>query len=657
MKKIFTLFLLCIFSLNTLPTFAENVAPMVDPNTGSLDKAPIAPATKKLNDNSKWKNYIQIVDNFVEKTNSEETLNKILERTNAVIASKELKDEFYVELVNYINQKVKAKLETLKYSDKIKEVLNPTISEADKKEANEKILQAQKNLENIFKEQIEKYSKEIKKTSDVIERGEIKSNYNYTDSKENKNYTGKFEFKDYEWKTAGFDASLKWKLEVSAKTTKDNSIESNFRWVWNVEAISKEWDVYFMLRNLYISDEYGISKEFKEFLTKLNELSNSNKFLKLSNADTQEVRKIINSYFVTGQNPISFWNKAYFEAYKKEWNKYFLRPTKDSVCVYAEKVDCEKIYKSSLEDFAKNSEVYLTVENGENKLNVKLSDSYDNASGYVTFDSKNIKEIKVEAVSTDGKEKFNLSYLRASSLNVSIKTSEFSAEFTGKLNSDNDFVSIDANLKSSFINGSFKFAENKFNWELSSKEVSGSIKWELNSQKEIINLYFDLKSNELNANLKYENKKLTSKVNAKDLFTLDIDLNMDHNNIPESGTIKIDSKDFKSNIEWKGGLFTWKTTINSGDKKIFEADHKITLGLNSINIDDNFKLFEEEIDGSLKAKINVSADYQNVNIELKAKEKGKEFIDFSFNSNTSSNRVEWLKIDAPTNFEEVKLPR
>ena len=86
MKKIFTLFLLCIFSLNTLPTFAENVAPMVDPNTGSLDKAPIAPATKKLNDNSKWKNYIQIVDNFVEKTNSEETLNKILERTNAVIA-------------------------------------------------------------------------------------------------------------------------------------------------------------------------------------------------------------------------------------------------------------------------------------------------------------------------------------------------------------------------------------------------------------------------------------------------------------------------------------------------------------------------------------------------------------------------------------------
>ena len=166
-----------------------------------------------------------------------------------------------------------------------------------------------------------------------------------------------------------------------------------------------------------------------------------------------------------------------------------------------------------------------------------------------------------------------------------------------------------------------------------------------------------MKSNELNANLKYENKKLTSKVNAKDLFTLDIDLNMDHNNIPESGTIKIDSKDFKSNIEWKGGLFTWKTTINSGDKKIFEADHKITLGLNSINIDDNFKLFEEEIDGSLKAKINVSADYQNVNIELKAKEKGKEFIDFSFNSNTSSNRVEWLKIDAPTNFEEVKLPR
>jgi hypothetical protein len=81
----------------------------------------------------------------------------------------------------------------------------------------------------------------------------------------------------------------------------------------------------------------------------------------------------------------------------------------------------------------------------------------------VTFDSKNIKEIKVEAVSTDGKEKFNLSYLRASSLNVSIKTSEFSAEFTGKLNSDNDFVSIDASLKSSFINGSFKFAENKFN--------------------------------------------------------------------------------------------------------------------------------------------------------------------------------------------------
>jgi hypothetical protein len=56
-----------------------------------------------------------------------------------------------------------------------------------------------------------------------------------------------------------------------------------------------------------------------------------------------------------------------------------------------------------------------------------------------------------------------LSYLRASSLNVSIKTSELSAEFTGKLNSDNDFVSIDANLKSSFINGSFKFAENKFN--------------------------------------------------------------------------------------------------------------------------------------------------------------------------------------------------
>jgi hypothetical protein len=60
-----------------------------------------------------------------------------------------------------------------------------------------------------------------------------------------------------------------------------------------------------MLRNLYISDEYGISKEFKEFLTKLNELSNSNKFLKLSNVDTQEMKKIMNSYFI-GKDPISF---------------------------------------------------------------------------------------------------------------------------------------------------------------------------------------------------------------------------------------------------------------------------------------------------------------------------------------------------------------
>ena len=109
----------------------------------------------------------------------------------------------------------------------------------------------------------------------------------------------------------------------------------------------------------------------------------------------------------------------------------------------------------------------------------------------------------------------------------------------------------------------------------------------------------------------------------------------------------------KVNGQWMYYVDLWQSFFNL-NTKYFEENNRpewiedilidnqngYSTEINDAAIYKNFKLFEEEIDGSLKAKINVSADYQNVNIELKAKEKGKEFIDFSFNSNTSSNRVE-----------------
>lgn len=137
-------------------------------------------------------------------------------------------------------------------------------------------------------------------------------------------------------------------------------------------------------------------------------------------------------------------NKNIFEVYKKEENKYFLKPS-FYFCEAFYKNNCQKKFYEKL---IKNFEIFLEIEINERKLFIDFKDYFE-INLKIIFDDKKIKKLEFKANENKLKnnfEGFELFFLfENQKLNWEIKNAKnnFFNDFVNFLNENDDFINFD----------------------------------------------------------------------------------------------------------------------------------------------------------------------------------------------------------------------
>lgn len=662
MKKFIAFIVFCILSLNIF-----DVNSFLKERNYIKNDVKINSYKEIIEKNMKGKDYIKVIDQFLKKSESKEKLETVISRMEDIIKSNKITDKFQIALVSYIYLWAKERLIDLESEKRLKEVLNPSISEEDKKTASKKIEEIQSNFYVNSIKNIEETYSIIKKEANVIEKWNFDSNFYFSDSYSKENIYWKFNFNDIESKNTLFDSEVKWKIELNTKVEKDGKTEKSLKVNSDIKWIYKSWDLYFLFENLEIENKLIKETNIEKFIDKIKELSKENKYIKISDKQSQLVNNILGKAFdiSTFSNYLKIiTEKPLFEAYKKQWDKYFLRPTQNFCNILEnpiaflekqwEKCSSSK-YENLLKDFAKNSEIYLTVDWNDNKIFMKISWYYFNLSSYIVFDNKDIKEIKIDgnfpSYDINSLDVAGLHYIKNSKLDAYIKSKEANFEFNWILDRENNFKTINSDLKSDFVNWFFKLENKKFSWELKTDKNFLFINWELDISNKISKLDLDLKIDNLKWKINFQNNNLTWKINMNG-FNLDLDFYLDDNYIPRSGNLNLNIENFlKTNLEWRDWNFNWKTTISNWEKNVFEMEHKIFISKNSFSINDKFIVNEEDI-----IKWNIKLDFSSTSIDLEARWEidSKEIFNINIKANKTSEKSENISIEAPKNYVEFE---
>ncbi|MBF0913548.1 hypothetical protein HXK64_01075 [Candidatus Gracilibacteria bacterium] len=664
MRKFFSILLLCTFLLNgfgakVLAAGVNDAPSLVSPNSilkpqnrNFSGEQSISSSKSILEQRAKGKDYVKTIDAFLEKNKSVETLEKLISRIETVKQSGKVKDEFTSALVNYIYLSAQKSLNDLKAKE-LKEtdvkntgILNPTISEADKKVAAERILKIQNDFYNTVKAEFEKYNKLYLENAYAKQKGDFKFELSARDIDEKNTLYQKLNLKDLESQTSGSDAELRAKVEVETKTKSDGKIDLNVNVDSNLEAIIKGDDVYLLLKTINVKDNFGTDKEFTQFLDKLKEISASNKYLKIGNEEYKQLQGLM------GNNPDSQLNelkklteKPLFEAYKKEGNKYYLRPTQDSCALnkslgsisdpFKEKCsDAE--YKKEVQNFAKNTEIYLTMDGDDSRLDITGNDEYVKAKGYLSFSSKELKEVKFDlnfpSVKNENNATASLYYKKNSELNFNFKSKEANITFESKLNGENNFSYINAKATSKEFNGFLKLENSKLNGELTIDSFGDKFTAKVNGELDSLGKL----------------TKLDVSATAK---------NLDSNFIPQSGEFNLKIDTLTTKLKGANGIFTGETEI----KDVVKINHNISLYQDKIIIDDSFTVDNKvlpndtkDVTGNVRLNLQASSGYFDIDLEVKANSKNIEILDLKLKANSFKTPIDKYEIKAPTEYQDAK---
>lgn len=609
MKKILSIFIIfSLFFSIFWNTFAINLE---NDDKYLTDEEKIFISKNLLEKRQSWKKYIQTIDDFLEKNESKEVLEKLLEKTTEVINSQRAKDEFNSALINYLYISAKIKLNNFDKEKRLKEALNPTIEKEDKEIWDKKISEIQNNIYNSLNEELSKISKEIKKELNTIDKWEFKATLSAKDK--NENISWKLGISNIEKTTVWLDYETKAKIDFfyERKDSKNKLID-NLETKTDFENIQKNGESYFLLKNL-IFKKNPENVEIKEMVEKLQKIFSENKYIKFwENNLPLEYEKLQDLFKNWNLSEISknikfLTEKNLFEVYKKEEDKYYLKPTITFCEVLSREKCSEEQFKKWLKEFLSYSEVYFTIKNNETEFVYKIWNEYFSLFGNLSFDKKEIKSFEINWLAPSffvkEVESFNISYKKNSFLNIKSNFYNFEIDINWKLDNKNNFSNIDGNFK------------------------IDSVEWFI----------------------KYENYKLDIKAKNED-FLFKLDLLLDNNYIPKKWEIDLNiSNVFKSSIKWENWKFNWETSFWNNYVKI---NHNWNISENTFSINDDFEIeeFDWKIKWNLKSEIYTKQNDSKITIEVKANKSKDESLDLFMNFSNFRNYLSSWNIEKPKNF-------
>lgn len=688
MKKIFTSLLLTIFCFNL---FSFNNTFANDDKSSYIKNMTIS--KYELNKTNQWQQYIKAIDSFIEKNkNNEELLIKLEERLEKVLENSNLKNKTTLNTLNYLNQKAQIALFDIE-ENKSLEILTSNISAVDKKTAENKITKLQLNLVESSTNFIENLTKEFEDLNNSEQTWDLKINLDIN----NENlweFKSSFELNDYESKTNNFDSQLKWQFKAIVEALPKWDDEIRLQLNSFVDFISKDWNVYLLLKELNITDEKWV-EDIKEYLDKLKEIAKQNKYIKYEDNATKMSLELIKSLNPTNisSDLNTVFAKPMFEAYKKEGEKYYIKPTKyacDKMKEYANKFDpfygkdcSETQYKDMLKDLSKTWNLYLTISWEVTTLWFEWikDDLIEKNHWYITFNDKEVISFFYEVIANQEEypnEFFKIDFKNRSSLNIDFYADAWNIDvkLNSKLSTSNKFNFIDLNLKAPDFNWNLdlnnkvitwkfdytiKWYDNE-TWEYVDKNyISWTISWktwtddklkemgivytwkDLTKNKQILNWKFSIIGSKFDFenNYSWEYSKSIIVANWEfdnDLQLSDLNLKLDFQN--RESTLNYETWEytyadkftptFNVDLVIDDKSVNWTANIYNSWKNVFELKSEWYYTSEKAQINNTFKVNDEYLNSYLGSNLSWNL---NFDIDL-SNDKNNFYMIFDLISNT-----------------------
>ena len=487
LKKIFSITIILSLIITPLGYLSANLK--VDENI--IIKKVIS-SRINLQSTITWKIYIEKIDKIITKIKSNEQSlknleTKINEIKNKLLTSQQTANtKKIISIINYLEAKVKLELYRLSISDwaelknelekKLEEIKNSSLSEQETIEVNEKLIKIQLNLLENINNKLWKLTKDFENISSYEEKGDFKFDLNLKHEliwriKAN------LELNDYELKNSDFDAKFLAKIKAAIDVEQNWVEPMKLKMESFIDFISKDSNIYLLLSELNITDE-AWNETIKWQLDLLKKIAEKNKYIKIEDKNSKQVLdliKNINPSKIISDGKKIMWEPI-FRAYKKEWDRYSLVPSKYACDKFKElsaKFDpfngsncSESQYENMIKSLADNGDLYLEVWNNENKLGFEMKQwlGISSFNSYIIFTDTSVEELKSELIAKNN-EGFLLEYTKNSNLNFSLDAWDTNIILESDLNKYNDFssayVSINLERFAYSLDSEIKYQDNK----------------------------------------------------------------------------------------------------------------------------------------------------------------------------------------------------
>ncbi len=335
------------------------------------------------------------------------------------------------------------------------------LSQTEKLQVQEAILDLQKHLGNSGKNFVEKLVSDFEKYTNYVENGNLSMELeaNIEDAK----FSTKIEMPNYEAVAVGLDSEISGDLNFSL------DMEKNIFYPEDISAklstffsfISKEGENYALLKNLNLDTN---NPEIQAAFQQVQYFFKEEKYLKISDENSRQMMLMMQNFSPKNINPaLEHLNTtALFEAYKKEGNTYFLTPTREFCNLFFEiqntfgmyqkwytPSSCtSQAYNSFVNTFKKYGDLTLTLWEVNNKLSYSFVEDDIKIEANLLYGKTSFGAVSLLVQDVKNpKNAFKLNYLKNKHLNISFTSvkEKINFSFLSKL-ANNTFVEIDSKI-------------------------------------------------------------------------------------------------------------------------------------------------------------------------------------------------------------------
>ncbi|MDD3646686.1 MAG: hypothetical protein PHH06_04760 [Candidatus Gracilibacteria bacterium] len=519
-KQIFSFVFLLIF---TFSSFGFNLTNAIN-NSDSQKSEILKQIYVNKYDLEKIRNgkkYVTQIDTLVTKLDHKKLQilkDRILKLENSLSKNTDSKSKDLLKLLNYFSSKIDYSLYIYEIENSFLDtILNSDLSEAEKQKVEDEIVKLQLNLFEKGVDIIENIKDDFENLSNYEDKGNLKLDFNLDEETIGTIKSG-LTFSNYSSKVSNYDSQLNGQLNafIDADIAGDQD-DINMQFSSFLDFISKDGNLYLLLKDLNITDEKS-NEELKELIEKLKSIASENKYIKYEDKQTQKLITILKSINPNNiaSNGRDIFGEAIFEAYKKQGDKYLLKPTKyacDKFKELANRFDpfygksCSNSqYEDLLKEYIKYGDTYIIL--GE-KNEIGFEGNIDDVklSGTVVYNENNIEQISFNIFPDQEKypnEGLEFSYIKQNSIifNLYADSGDIEYNFDSKLDSNNRFsyinfkghtansyedFSIMLNLNNHNISGTYEINNSNYDYESKSYKKSTTINGNINGTTKLDN--------------------------------------------------------------------------------------------------------------------------------------------------------------------------